>query len=538
MLPLLRIGARILLTCLVIFLAWDRSSVRAASALSSRAKEAQAPSWTPEDLEFFLHGSMSTEFVPETILRAFVRTYPQLFPGGDFRQFGLLPDEQFGWPIGFSRAKVPHLAGLPSVGINCASCHVGDVSAAPGRETVRVLGMTSQFDAEAFFGAVIGATFQTAVPDNFKRFLQAYLEVADPKSGTADRDALEREWQKQERNIIAALAGKPEDAGNSAPGPLYSISANSLRLDHRVLQENPDLAALAGNLMKLFHNMRASLHVPDQPPASLPPASGPGRNDAFGLLSAVLFGVPQPYAPVKYGLVWNVASRHWVHWDGNTRSPIGRNLLASLGLGAPLLGHKGQLDFALVNRQTDISERILPPKYPFEIDRAAAERGKAHYQARCASCHDGNESDARLYAVSEIGTEPHRAVGFTQAQADRFNQFLAELETPGYSPSSEPGIRGTGKYWAATLAGVWARSPYLHNGSVRTMRQLLSPAGERADSFHRGTSLYDSEEMGYANAGNYLLETAKPGNSNSGHEFGTDLGELQKHELIEFLKTL
>src|SRR5206468_3194371 len=46
------------------------------------------------------------------------------------------------------------------------------------------------------------------------------------------------------------------------------------------------------------------------------PASGPGRNDAFGLLSAVLFGAPQPYAPVKYGLVWNLDHRHWVHWDG------------------------------------------------------------------------------------------------------------------------------------------------------------------------------------------------------------------------------
>src|SRR5882672_7551427 len=136
-----------------------------------------------------------------------------------------------------------------------------------------------------------------------------------------------------------------------------------------------DLSALAHSTLKLFHNMRAALHVPDQPPEKLPPPSGPGRNDAFGLLSAVLFGVPQPPAPVKYGLVWNVENRPWVHWDGNTRSPIGRNLLASLGLGAPLIGKHGDLDFALVKRQTDLGQMIQPPRYPLPIDKAAAKAG-------------------------------------------------------------------------------------------------------------------------------------------------------------------
>src|SRR5213078_2672445 len=139
-----------------------------------------------------------------------------------------------------------------------------------------------------------------------------------------------------------------------------------------------NLAALAGSMLKLFHNIRAAPHIPDQPPEKLPPPSGPGRNDAFGLLSAVLFGTPEPYAPVKYGLVWNVEKRHWVHWDGNTQSPIGRNLLASLGLGAPLNGTHGDLDFARVKRQTDLSENIRPPRYPFAVDTMLAKRGEAH----------------------------------------------------------------------------------------------------------------------------------------------------------------
>jgi hypothetical protein len=311
-----------------------------------------------------------------------------------------------------------------------------------------------------------------------------------------------------------------------------------LRLDHQILAAGVDLPTLTASMLKLFHNMRAALHIPDQPPDKAPPASGPGRNDAFGLLAAVLFGDPQPYAPVKYGLVWNVENRHWVHWDGNTRSPLGRNLLASLGLGAPLIGRHGDLKFLLIQRQTDLSERIRTPRYPFPIDDGAAQRGATHYQVRCASCHDGPETDERLHVPSEIGTEPLRAALFTQTQADHFNKFLADLETPGYQPPQQPGLRSTQKYWAATLAGVWARSPYLHNGSVRTMQQLLTPPSARAKTFRRGSRLYDSAQMGYTDEGTYLFDTASPGNSNAGHDYGTDLSPARKRELIEYLKTL
>jgi hypothetical protein len=283
--------------------------------------------------------------------------------------------------------------------------------------------------------------------------------------------------------------------------------------------------------------MRAALHVPDQPPTEAPPASGPGRNDAFGLLSAILFQTPQPFAPVKYGVVWNLRQRRWVHWDGNTQSPIGRNLLASLGLGAPLIGKNGKLDFALVDRQTNLSEEILAPKYPWKIDMTAARRGATHYQSQCASCHDGPESDARSYAVDEIGTDPTRARLFSPEQAERFNGFLASLVTPGYTPPKEPGLRSTQKYWAASMHGVWARSPYLHNGSVRTMQELLTAPSARPSTFHRGSRMYDAVQMGYTDDGAYLFDTRSPGNGNGGHDYGTSLTSDQKRDLIEFLKT-
>ena len=502
---------------------------QAAEKKSAPPGLAQAPDWSADDLKFFLHGSMSTEVVPEAVLRAFIKIYPDLFPKADLTHLGLVPDPDFGWPIGFSRSNVKHLGGLPAVGINCASCHFVQVTSPLSKRPIQILGGTSHFNVEAFFGAVLVATFKTADPANMKRFLAEYLGSATPVR-------YNEEWREQETEIVTMIKSDPFGANGVAAGELHPLTSQDM-------QPHPDeahgsLAVLAHNMLKLFHNMRAALHVPDQPPEKRPPASGPGRNDAFGLLSASLLNAPQPYSPIKFGLVWNVDKRTWVHWDGNTKSPIARNLLASLGLGAPLHGKRADLIFADVKRQTDLSEKIQPPKYPFKINQVAAKRGEALFHTNCNSCHGGPESDKRLYPVSEIGTDPHRAEMFTQKLADDFNRFLAELEAEGYEPPKEFGVRSTGKYWAATLSGVWARAPYLHNGSVRTMQELLTPPEQRAKSFRRGSRTYDDRALGYTDEGAYVLDTAGSGNSNSGHNYGTTLSKGEKTDLIEYLKTL
>jgi hypothetical protein len=499
---------------------------------------AQVPKWSSEDLNFFLHGSMSTEVVPEAVLRAFIKTYPDLFPSPDLAYLGLVPDSDFGWPVGFSRKEVKHLGGMPSLGINCASCHFVQITSSASANPISVLGGTSHFNVEAYFGSVLVATFRTADPANMKRFASAYLAASDPDVDESTQNLLAEEWDKQKEKIEATMKADPGDSKGVEPGALHEITPGALQLDDESLEHEKDLAAFSHSILKLFHNMRAALHVPDQPPEKAPPSSGPGRNDAFGILSASLLNAPQPYAPIKFGLVWNVDKRTWVHWDGNTKSPIARNLLASLGLGAPLHGKQGNLDFAAVKRQTDLSEKIRPPRYPFKIDQAAAKRGAAHFNAKCNSCHGGAESDKRLYSLAEVGTDPNRANMFTEKLAGDFNKFLAELEAVGYQPPREFGVRSTGKYWAASLDGVWARVPYLHNGSVRTMQELLIPPAQRAKTFHRGSQDYDTTQMGYTDAGAYVFDTSTRGNSNAGHDYGTTLTADEKRDLLEYLKTL
>src|SRR5215831_1552268 len=493
----------------------------------SRIDIEQVPTWSNQDMNFFLHGSMSTEVIPENVLRAFIKIYPDLFPTSDLTNFGLIPDLDFDWPIGLSRVSVKHLGDLPAIGINCASCHLAQITSTTASDPIRILGTTSHFDVEAFFRSVLAATFKTSDPSNMKKFLTAYLK--------ADPEAFDVAWRIQAENIAAVIKDDPFGAKEIAPSELH-------RIDNADVQESfetdGDLARRACSMLKLFHNMRVALHVPDQPPEKAPPSSGPGRNDAFGLLAASLLNAPQPYSPIKFGLVWNVEKRRWVHWDGNTKSPIARNLLASLGLGEPLHGTHAELEFAMVKRQTDLTEKIRPPRYPFSIDNAAAKRGTSLFAANCNSCHGGPETDKRLYPVAEIGTDPRRAEMFTQKLADGFNKFLAELQTEGYQAPKEVGVRSTGKYFAPTLSGVWARSPYLHNGSVRTMQELLTPPGRRQKTFHRGSRLFDENAMGYTDEGAYTLDTRASGNSNSGHDYGTKLSPNEKRDLVEYLKTL
>ncbi|HYY13539.1 MAG TPA: hypothetical protein VE758_03805 [Chthoniobacterales bacterium] len=511
---------------------------QAPSVVSTIAAE-QVPTWSRADMDFFLHGTMSTEVFPEAVLRAFIKTYPELFPTEDLSHLGLIPDPEFGWPIGFSRKKeVKHLGGLAAVGINCASCHVAQITHASSSTPIRILGVTSHFDVESFFGSVLVATFKTAEPANMKGFLSAYLSVTHPQDEPATQLLFAKEWQQQEEKIKTAMTADPFGSKDIEPGDLHIIAPGALLLDAELLDHHGDLAAVAHAMLQLFHNIRTALHVPDKPPEKPPPASGPGRNDAFGLLSASLLNTPQPYAPIKFGLVWNVGKRIWVHWDGNTRSPIARNLLASLGLGTPLHGKRADLVFADVKRQTELTEKIAPPRYPFKVDTDAATRGEPLFAANCNSCHGGPESDKRLHSVAELGTDPQRAQLFSQKLADQFNKFLAELEAEGYEAPKEVGVRSTGKYWAPTLSGVWARSPYLHNGSVRTMRELLTPPTERAKTFHRGSRRFDETVLGYADEGPYLFDTNARGNSNSGHDYATSLSDEEKHELIEYLKTL
>ena len=104
-------------------------------------------------------------------------------------------------------------------------------------------------------------------------------------------------------------------------------------------------------------------------------------------------------------------------------------------------------------------------------------------------------------------------------------------------------FRKTDGYANMPLDGLWLRAPYLHNGSVPTLRALLFPE-ERPVEFYRAYDVYDWQNVGFIATGadaareGVLLDTRLKGNSNAGHVYGQELTPEQREDLLEYLKTL
>lgn len=114
---------------------------------------------------------------------------------------------------------------------------------------------------------------------------------------------------------------------------------------------------------------------------------------------------------------------------------------------------------------------------------------------------------------------------------------------PNVKPA--PGATTNFVYESRVLEGIWATAPYLHNGSVPTLADLLKPAADRPKKFKIGPN-YDIVNLGLAKVqtkfGDQTLisdpNDRNSGNSNCGHEYGTSLTPPEKKALLEYLKML
>jgi len=109
------------------------------------------------------------------------------------------------------------------------------------------------------------------------------------------------------------------------------------------------------------------------------------------------------------------------------------------------------------------------------------------------------------------------------------------------------GFRKVDGYLASTLDGLWLNGPYLHNGSVPTLRALLEPPSTRPKAFVRGGDVVDGKNGGFVSPDcdpnkppkdGFCYDTSLIGNSNAGHSFGTTLSAAEKENLLAYLLTL
>lgn len=269
-------------------------------------------------------------------------------------------------------------------------------------------------------------------------------------------------------------------------------------------------------------------------------AWGHGRIDPFNPVKFDMLGQPFDSTIGNSDMtpIWNLGAREGMslHWDGlNTVLPeVTRS--SALGDGATLDSIPiGDLD-AIESWLTDLP----PPEYPFPIDPALAVAGEAVFEASCASCHAfGGERTGTVIPLAEVGTDRHRFDMWTAASAEAYNDFT-EGETWDFGSF----VKSEG-YVSPPLDAVWIRAPYLHNGSVPSLRDLLEPPEARPPVFYRGYDVYDPQNVGFisdvpAEQGRPFtrFDTSEPANGNQGHLWGTELDDGAKAALLEFLKTL
>lgn len=142
-------------------------------------------------------------------------------------------------------------------------------------------------------------------------------------------------------------------------------------------------------------------------------------------------------------------------------------------------------------------------------------------------------------AVQNVNNRFYKEKGYDAGQIDWMN---------GGRPNC---LQATMAYKATPLRGIWSTAPFLHNGSVPTLYDLLSPQAERPGTFWVGSKEFDPVKVGFQSTkatGLFKFDTSKAGNLNTGHEFtgdgtrskgviGRGLLPAERDALIEFLKT-
>ncbi|WP_156679143.1 cytochrome c [Sphingomonas profundi] len=426
------------------------------------------------DEEHFKYGSVGVEPVAGVPFEVW-RALPGVCMSAEKKALGY---RQFGfqWEAGHAAPiGMPiETAIVPRVGVNCALCHVGRVTGPGGATRLLVGAPNATLDLQAYL-----------------RFLFSCASGAQYRAGP----------------ILDEIARQGGD----------------LNLAQRLFYR---LVIIPQTKAAILRQQRDFAFTDAQPDW------GPGRVDGFN--PAKIQVLKRPYDGtldvVDMPPLWALGRRAggaW-HWDGLQTSLHEVFLNSGIGNGASAR----TIDLPSLDRMERWTTSLPPTPYPFAIDHALAGAGHAVFQRACADCHaPGGGKTGQVIPIGWVRTDRNRLDSWTP---DALEAFRAIDDYPWRYTH----FRKTGGYVAAPLDGIWARAPYLHNGSVPTLSALLSPAERRPVEFGRGSAAYDTARVGFASDRGKRFDTRLPGNGNGGHPYGADLPSTDKAALIEYLKTL
>ena len=453
-----------------------------------------------------------------------------------------------GLQIGFAKDPPDPITGKVHMGVTCAACHTAQLTY-KGQSLI-VNGGPGLIDFDKFVAAMYASLAITAnSPLKADRFARAVLKEKFSIRNAADL------WVEVQAAIARTAQAKAEEALSNRNRKEENTEGGFGRID----------------------------------------ALGAGGNSLYRRLGNQ--NLRALNAPVKALPLWYAGQFDWVQTNGSIRSPLHRNVIESLAVNSSLVWPGDDKNrFVASSRLKNMVElealmaKFEAPVWPEavfgKLDQERVKRGEAHYKNLCSSCHDpkleatplsddpaairGNKRYlvVSLHHADVIGTDPTDARNFARRTLDAsaigkgketpgaeiiglvlggiVNRGLDDLKITGAERDNWIGnrdnlLRACEAYPARPLAGYWAAGPYLHNGSIPTLYDLLLPAAERPKEFFTGNLEFDPIKVGRVTTdfqGSFLFKTSITGNSNAGHEIGTNLSHEERLDLIEYLKQI
>lgn len=261
---------------------------------------------------------------------------------------------------------------------------------------------------------------------------------------------------------------------------------------------------------------------------------------------------PPPERPLPTSVPpwWRMGKKHALFYNAMGRGDHARYMMMKSLVCTDSVEQAEEIDATFTDVRAYLAS-LEPPEYPFAIDRSLAEQGEAVFETNCARCHGSYGDDEsypnRVVGLDVVGTDP----AYAQRAYEDSDRFMNWFNKSWYGEIAT--ARPAPGYIAPPLDGIWATAPFLHNGSVPTIRGLLDSS--QRPTFWKRTGAepaFDEEAVGWEytpldhgkeGAGDAaerkrIYDTTRPGYSNDGHTFGDQLTDEQRRAVLEYLKTL
>lgn len=542
----------------------------------------QGAKWTQAARSDFYTADQGSQLIRLNWLEALTQADGKPFLDGSLTRYGYLanPDATLPLPIGFTVAGEP---GTQYVGMTCAACHTRQIEI--GGAPYRIDGGPALSDFQSFLTNLDQSVGRVLASDaNFQTFATAILGSS---ATSAARTALRQEvaiWYQRQHTLFArALPAEPWGVGR-----LDAVSMIFDRVSGLDVAPTPD-GIIADNIRPADAPVRYPFvwDAPKQDKTQWPGFAANG-DDLLGVVRNLgeVYGVFATFHPIKTqgpigwsfdeinsanfsgidhleSLVRDIGPPAWPWAIDQAAADRGAQLFATNCASCHQEDHHGEIRFfplsqtwktPLVDVGTDTHEydvlsrvastgilkgaiympgkRLQASDTQFNILKAAV-IGSMFDQI----AHHGLPRGSLLQPLDQ-GLLLHQRHALKKPQDEVNEAFSTDPAPMGASGTPHP-------YEARVLHGIWATAPYLHNGSVPSLAELLKPDSQRIASFALG-NVYDTRTVGLSvqqHLGAPVRQTTDcasraSGNSRCGHNYGTTLTNIQKEDLIEFLKTL